>query len=77
MKNVHKEIAVEHFKQDQNVAISIEPVGTRFAYIYGDSAQRGNIDMYTMGEVGKKGQRPKMEKLYNENQANNLFWSLW
>ena len=78
MKNVHKEVAVEHFKQDQNVVqFQWEPVGTRFAYIYGDSAQRGNIDMYTMGEVGKKGQRPKMEKLYtiDNRQANNLFWS--
>ena len=78
MKNVHKEVAVEHFKQDANVVqFQWEPVGTRFAYIYGDSAQRGNIDMYTMGEVGKKGQPAKMEKLYTvENrQANRLFWS--
>ncbi len=78
MKDVHKEVAVEHFKQDEDVVqFQWEPVGTRFAYIYGNSAQRGNIDMYTMGEVGKKGQSPKMEKIYTmENrQANRLFWS--
>ena len=51
MKDVHKEVAVEHFKQDEDVVqFQWEPVGTRFAYIYGNSAQRGNIDMYTMGE---------------------------
>ena len=77
MKDVHKEVAVEHFKQDEDVVqFQWEPVGTRFAYIYGNSAQRGNIDMYTMGEVGKKASHQNGKDIYNENrQANRLFWS--
>eukprot|EP00945_MAST-04E_sp_MAST-4E-sp1_P000419 g419.t1 len=75
MKNLHKDIAVEHFKQTEEVSqFRWEPNGNRFAYIYGDSSTKGNVDVYTMGDASNKG---KMEMLYTiENrQANRLFWS--
>lgn len=74
MSDLHKDVAVEHFKQDENVVqFAWEPIGDRFAYIYGDSSTRGNVDVYTMGQAPVA----KMEKLYTiENrQANRLFWS--
>ena len=76
MKEAHQAVAIEHLEQKQQVVdFTFEPNSYRFAYIYGDSAARGNVDFYTMGS-GRNGDR-KMQKLYTlENkQANHLYFS--
>eukprot|EP00949_MAST-11_sp_MAST-11-sp1_P003022 g3022.t1 len=75
MESAHKSVAVYHLEQKQRVvAFAWEPAGTRFAYIYGDGAQRLNVDFYTMNSSSSKG---KMEKLYtlDNKQCNRLYWS--
>ena len=63
MKEAHQAVAIEHLEQKQQVVdFTFEPNSYRFAYIYGDSAARGNVDFYTMGS-GRNGDR-KMQKLY-------------
>ena len=76
MKEAHQAVAIEHLEQKQQVVdFTFEPNSYRFAYIYGDSAARGNVDFYTMGS-GRPGDK-KMQKLYTlENkQANHLYFS--
>lgn len=76
MKEAHQSVAVEHLEQKQQVsAFTFEPNSYRFAYVYGDSAARGNVDFYTMGS-GRNGDK-KMQKLYTlENkQCNSLYFS--
>merc|ERR1711871_320515 len=75
MADAHNAVAIEHLEMRQKVVdFKFEPNSHRFAFIYGDAAQRGNIDFYTLG--GSRG-RQDMEKLYTlENkQANLLYWS--
>jgi len=76
MRDTHQAVAIEHLEQKQQVtAFTFEPNSYRFAYVYGDSAARGNVDFYTMGS-GRNGDK-KMQKLYTlENkQCNNLYFS--
>jgi len=76
MKNSNQAVAIEHLEQKQQVVdFTFEPNSYRFAYIYGDSAARGNVDFYTMGS-GRSGDK-KMQKLYTlENKpCNHLYFS--
>ena len=75
MSDAHQSVAIEHLEMKQRVIdFKFEPNSCRFAFVYGDAAQRGNVDFYTLG--GARGAQD-MEKLYTlENkQCNQLLWS--
>ena len=75
LADAHQAVPIEHLEMRQKVVdFKFEPNSHRFAFIYGDAAQRGNIDFYTLG--GARG-RQDMEKMYTlENkQVNQLYWS--
>ena len=68
---LEKQIPVDSVEVKESVhAFAWEPVGSKFAVIYGDS-QSLNVSFYGV----KPGENPVMLKKYERKTANHLFWS--